>query len=123
METLARSHPDVTVTPAELDQDPFLFNCANGTIDLKTGKLEPHNPADLITQISPVNYDPEATCPTWDRFLDETVSGRIDVSLYLQQSLGMGLSGDISEQILSVWHGDGSNGKNTMIEAVLEVLE
>jgi putative DNA primase/helicase len=39
MVKLARSHPDVALDPQELDADPWLLNVANGTIDLRTGRL------------------------------------------------------------------------------------
>jgi D5-like protein len=65
----ARSEPGIPVQPAELDQDPWLLNCANGTLDLQTGQLRPHAREDLLTQCLTVPYDPEARCPIWDAFL------------------------------------------------------
>jgi putative DNA primase/helicase len=40
MVTLAESEPGVAVKPAELDRDPWLLNCLNGIIDLRTGVPE-----------------------------------------------------------------------------------
>jgi putative DNA primase/helicase len=48
MIALARSEPGVTASPGEFDEDRWLLNCRNGTIDLKTGNVRPHDPADLI---------------------------------------------------------------------------
>lgn len=59
----------IPVRPDELDADPWALNCLNGTIDLRTGKLRPHQRAELITKLVPVAYDPNATCPTWKAFL------------------------------------------------------
>src|SRR5579872_5813796 len=53
---LARTYLAVRVE--DLDADPMLFNVANGTLDLRTGELKPHNPAQLITKLSPIGYDP-----------------------------------------------------------------
>jgi D5 N terminal like/Bifunctional DNA primase/polymerase, N-terminal len=43
----AKEHAVVSNTE-DYDQNPWLFNCQNGTIDLKTGKLRPHFPFRLI---------------------------------------------------------------------------
>lgn len=113
---MAKCEATIVVTPDQLDRDDFLFNVKNGTIDLRTGDCKPHARADLITKLAPVTHDPEATCPTFGRFLDETVRGRKDLGRYLQRVLGMCLSGDITEQILIIAHGAGSNGKNTLFD-------
>jgi putative DNA primase/helicase len=65
---LAASEPGIPVTPDQLDADPWLLNVANGTLDLRSGSLRPHDPGDLITKLAPVAYDPQATCPRWQRF-------------------------------------------------------
>src|SRR5580700_7332392 len=56
MLTLAR--PYLAVRVEDHDNDPLLFNVLNGTLDLRTGELLPHDPAQLITKLSPVSYDP-----------------------------------------------------------------
>ena len=62
--SLARTEKGVPIEPKELDANLWLLNCQNGTIDLRTGKLRPPSPNDLITKIIPVEYDPDAECPT-----------------------------------------------------------
>ena len=47
---IARSRPELTVLADELDANPWLFNCQNGTIDLRTGVLQPHARADNLTK-------------------------------------------------------------------------
>lgn len=118
---LAKSEAVVVVTPDQLDQDDFLLNVTNGTVNLRTGELQPHDRADLITKLAGTAYNPDATCPTFDRFLDETVCGRKDLSRYLQQTFGMYLTGDISEQILLIEIGTGSNGKNTFTDQMTDI--
>ena len=41
---LARSAPGIPVLAEDLDADPWLLNVANGTVDLRTGDLRPHDP-------------------------------------------------------------------------------
>lgn len=119
---LARSEKEVVVRPEELDTHQWLFNVLNGTIDLKTGRLGPHRQEDLITKLTPVEYDSDATCPQFDRFLDEITVGRRDLAGYLQQIFGMALTGDIREQVLLVFHGAGANGKSTLLDLFLYIL-
>ena len=47
MSALAQAEPAIPIMPDELDTDPWLFNCNNGTVDLKTGKLYAHNRSHL----------------------------------------------------------------------------
>jgi putative DNA primase/helicase len=54
MISLARSEPGMPIAPEQLDADPWLLTCTNGTIDLRTGALLPHCRDDLITKCIPV---------------------------------------------------------------------
>jgi P4 family phage/plasmid primase-like protien len=108
---LASSDPLVAIDASEFDRGKFLFNCDNGTIDLTTGRLQPHDPRDLITKVSPVKYDPKATCPTWERFLSEIMAGRAPLVTFLQLSIGYSLSGSTREQCFFIEYGKGANGK------------
>jgi putative DNA primase/helicase len=119
---LARSEPGIPVMPAELDADPFLFNCLNGTIDLRTGELRPHRREDLITKLAPVAYDPAARCPLWEATVSAVLDDNPDLVGYLQRRYGHALTGDTSEQSLAILHGTGQNGKTTIINTALEVL-
>lgn len=77
------------------DSNHFLFNCENGTLDLNTLTFRAHDPGDFITKISPITYDPEATCPRWNQFVDEVMEGRVAVGRYLQKAVGYSLTGDL----------------------------
>src|SRR5260370_25135529 len=108
-----RSEPAVPVLPADLDRDGMLLNVLNGTIDLRTGKLREHRRSDLLTKLAPVEYNPEAKCPTWLRFLDRIMEGNAALIGYLQRVGGYSLTGDASEQALWFFYGSGANGKST----------
>ena len=54
---LARALPTIRTYSKFLNTDIYLFNCNDGTVNLRTGKLEEHNPADMITELAPVNFD------------------------------------------------------------------
>ena len=106
-----------------LNADPWLFNVQNGTFDLRTGRLRSHDPADLITFFSPVNYDPAARCPTWERFLFEVFAGDRDMVAFIQRAVGWSLTGVVKERALFFLYGDtGKNGKTTLVEAIMKLV-
>ncbi len=118
----AQTDASVQVLPHELDSDPWLFNVANGTIDLRSGDLLPHDPTHLNTKMSPVTFDPDATCPTWERFVKQVFRGDVEVIRYIKRLCGYWATGLIREQMLPIFWGGGSNGKTTFLNVILEVL-
>lgn len=119
---LAESEPSVSATSEDFDADPWLLNCANGTIDLRTGELRPHTRGDLLTRLAPVPYDPTAICPTWDAFLTHIMGGNADMLGFLQRAVGYSLTGSVQEQCLFFPYGGGANGKSTFLKAILSML-
>jgi putative DNA primase/helicase len=121
MISLARSEPSIPLKADQLDSDPWLMNVQNGTLDLRTGDLKPHERDDLITKLAPVEYDPDATAPTWEKVLEQVLPNQA-VRDFVQRYAGYSLTGDVSEQILLFLYGTGANGKSTLINALLEVM-
>jgi putative DNA primase/helicase len=117
---LAASEPGVPVLPAQLDADPFILNCTNGTLNLRSGQLRPHCRQDHLTKLCPVAYLPEATCPLWEAFLRRILNA--ELTAYLQRVIGYALTGDVREQALWFLYGTGANGKSTFLGTVLALL-
>jgi putative DNA primase/helicase len=122
MVELAKSEPGIPISPDELDTDHYLLNCLNGTLDLRTGELKPHDPKDFITKIIPVKYDPGATCPAWMDFLEIIFNWNYDLINFAQRAVGYSLTGDTSEQCIFIPYGEGENGKSTFIDTVSMLL-
>jgi putative DNA primase/helicase len=121
--------------PDQFDRDLYLFNCQNGTIDLRTGELRPHNKNDLITKISPAKYilnegeepgsgqfDLSEVAPLWDKFLRRVTNDDPELMSFLQRAAGYALTGDTSEHCLFFLHGDGRNGKSVFLNTLEYVL-
>ena len=105
------------------DRNTDLFNCQNGTLNLTTGEFRPHDPADFLTLMSGITYDPDAACPRWDTFISEVMCGDEDLALYLQKALGYALTGDTSLECLFILYGATSrNGKGTTMETFLRIM-
>jgi P4 family phage/plasmid primase-like protien len=112
----------LAVDPMALDADPWLLNCANGTVDLRTGILREHRAADLITKLAPVAYDIAAQAPRFRTFLSEIFAEDAAVVEFLGRWFGYAATGVTREQKLVFHWGKGSNGKSTLIETIESVL-
>lgn len=119
MIVLARS--EVAVTADQLDADPWLLNCANGALDLKTGELLPQTKELMVTKVSPVAYNPDAKAARWEPFL-RIVLPDPEMREFVQKAVGYSLTGDTREQALFITYGSGQNGKSTFLEAVRNVV-
>ena len=105
----------------DYDTSHYLFNCANGTYDLREMKLRKHKPEDLLQKQSPAAYVEGAQCPEWLEFLNQIYQGNQDIINFIQIYAGLCLSGEITEHFVYLW-GEGSNGKSTMLRVLMEVL-
>ncbi len=115
------------VQASALNTDPMKLNVSNGTLVVRKTDdgspyitLQPHDPADLITKITPVDYDPEAICPGYDAFLERVQPDRT-MRCFLHQWGGLSLTGDTSEEAVAIFHGGGQNGKSTWLETIAHV--
>jgi len=119
---LASTEPEVALTADAFDADPWLLNVNNGTLNLKTGKLQKHQREDLITKLAPVDWDPKAKAPRWTQFLHEITDGDRELQAYLQRIVGYGATGDVREECLFFCYGQGGNGKSKFFETIRAVL-
>jgi P4 family phage/plasmid primase-like protien len=117
---LARSY--LRIAPEDLDSDPLLFNCQNGTIDLRTGELREHRREDYLTKISPEEFDPDAQAERFERFLSEIFDGRESLVGFLRRYAGSSASGLTKDRAFVILHGVGKNGKTTLLELLRGVM-
>jgi putative DNA primase/helicase len=124
---LAQAEAGIPILPDEMDSNPWLFNCRNGTIDLRTGELIPHRREDLITKLCDLDYDPYAECPLWLQtlatfFRRDDHRKQQELIGYWQRICGYSLAGVIRDHIMPVAYGTGSNGKSTILGTMLDVF-
>jgi putative DNA primase/helicase len=111
-----------------LDRDLMKVNVNNGTLAARKTDdgtpyvvLKPHDPIDLCTKITPIDYAPAASCPVYDAFL-ERVQPKPEMRRFLHMWAGLSLTGNISEEVLAIFYGGGANGKSTWLETVAHVV-
>lgn len=112
----------LAITASQLDNNPYFFNCANGVIDLKTGNLLPHKSSYLLTKQSNIAYEPNAQCPTWEKFLQQIFPENPEIIPFLQRAVGYSLTGDTCEQCMFILHGNGANGKSTFLDTLQGIM-
>ena len=131
LEALARNLEGVPVRPDALDQDPWLLNVLNGTLNLRTGELRPHRREDYITKLCPHPFDPAAACPRFEKFMLEIMNANPDaerneraeaLAAFLQRAIGYSLTGSTRERCLFILWGSGKNGKSVLLQTVRTML-
>ena len=118
----ARGKPGMQMQTGEFDRDPWLFNCTNGTVDLRTGELREHRREDYLTLASEVAYVPDAQHDVWTRFLFETTGGDAELCAYMQHAAGYSLTGSTREKVLFFGYGPTDAGKGTFVDALLSAM-
>jgi putative DNA primase/helicase len=117
-----KGFPSIHMPLASFDADPFLLNCRNGTLDLRTGAVRPPRRDDYLTRILDIDYDPEAEAPRWESFLRRIFAGNETLIGYMRRVIGYTLTGDTSEQCLFLFYGPGANGKSVLVDVASAVL-
>lgn len=119
---LLPSEPGISIGHDEFDRHPMLLNVSNGTIDLETGKLREHDPADYITKLAFVEYRPDAKADRWLQFQTECLNDDDELVLFWQRYCGYGLTGLTHEQVWAFLYGNGENGKGVEVDSLAYTL-
>ncbi len=106
----------------DFDSDLDWFHAKNGWVQLSTGEFEPHSHSRISRRVSAVSYDPNATCPLYDAFLDTQMQLRPDQVRAIDQFSGLLLTPDITKQKMLVLIGKPGCGKSTLLDLWQDVL-
>ncbi len=133
MLSLAKADERFTLPVRELDRDPWFFGVENGVVDLRTGKLREASRDEYVTRRSPVRFNPAAKAPRWCKFIEEITASpdskdphdykaRPNLANYMQWALAYSMTGSIAEHKMFICIGEGSNGKNILLDMLLWVM-
>lgn len=120
VERLARADRRHAATPEQWDGDPWLLNTPGGVVDLKTGRVRPHDRADHMTKLATAT--PRGAAPAWSAFLESVTDGDRDLQEYLARIAGYALTGATTEQALFFLYGTGANGKSVFVNTLAAIL-
>ncbi|WP_374578312.1 phage/plasmid primase, P4 family [Phenylobacterium sp.] len=112
----------------DFDHDPLALTVRNGTLKFQREpgdglkiRFSAHDPADRITRMADVDYDPKAQAPEWERSL-AAWQPDIEMRGFLQRAIGYVATGYTHEQVFLILQGKGRDGKSTMVGALRELL-
>ena len=119
--TLGEAQHLCDVSVEKLDSDAFLLNCPTSTVNLKTGKSKPNDPADKCTKACAVDPSTEGAS-LWMDFVRRFTCGDAALAEYLQMVAGAAAVGHVYQEQLIVAYGSGGNGKSTFFNVLARVL-
>ena len=126
----------------DLDKEALALNVMNGTLrfsvveeedpdcpdpDVRRMRksarvqLDPHSQEDLITKLADVEYKSGAKAPIFEAFIGDILPHE-PVQRFVQRYLGYCLTALTREQVFALFHGEGRNGKSTLVDIVAKIL-
>ncbi|MEM9522871.1 MAG: phage/plasmid primase, P4 family [Pseudomonadota bacterium] len=125
---LTEASVSVALPLAQLNADPLAVNTLSGVLQFRdieghgwTVDLLPHDRAQLISKMCSCEYDAKAEAPIFEKFLKRIQPDPANRE-FLKRWFGYTLTGLTSEQKLLFAHGDGRNGKSTLVDLVASIL-
>lgn len=99
------------------------MNFQNCVLDLSTMETETHKPEHGFLNVLPFDYDPNATCPNWDGYIQDWMANDPDMVQLLHEFAGYCVSGDpLWLHKVLILTGDGENGKSIFMETIKRVV-
>lgn len=103
-----------------INPPPNLIFFKNGILDIDTGQLVPHDPKYFCVNVIPWDYNPQADCPKWKKWLDEVI--RQEDKAFLQEWAGYQFWRAVPEAAFTILTGTGQNGKSIWMETMAMML-
>ena len=102
--------------PIQLDM--VLINLKNGTMEFTAAgwKLRDFHPNDFLTYQLPFEFDPQATCPMFDKYLEEVLPDESS-RMVLQEFSGY-IFTDLNLEKMLMLVGTGANGKSVFFNII-----
>lgn len=96
-------------------------NFQNCTLDLNTGNPMPHSYYHYFRYVLPYDYDPNARCPMFMKYLDEVLPEK-DVQNVLAEYIGWIFLPDLKLEKVLFLYGSGCNGKSVFVDIIEALL-
>ncbi len=117
------SQSEYPIRNEQLDANNDLFNCNNGTLNMKTLEFREHRAEDLLSKIANVNYNRDASKAFFEKFMGEIMENNPDKIKFLKRALGYSLTAETKEETFFILHGSTTrNGKSTLVETIMYML-
>ncbi len=110
------------MTGDEFDRDPWMLAVSNGVIDLRDGSFRAGRPEDCLSLQGVAAFERNATCSRWLQFIEEVFDQNVGLAAFVQRVTGYCLTGLTREQVVFCLHGNGENGKGTLVETLTKAV-
>ncbi|MFM0295007.1 phage/plasmid primase, P4 family [Paraburkholderia sp. RL17-380-BIE-A] len=117
-----KAHAHLNAFP---DASPMTVCVSNGVVDLDTGELREHDARDWHRNHLEIEYQENAECPRWRKFLAEVFAPDQDQAekiAFLQEFAGYLLVPSSEHQTMLLCVGEGANGKSVTVEIMQALL-
>lgn len=106
------------------DDGGKILNVRNGLLNIVTREFTPHSPNYVTLVQFPIDYDPLAVCPVWEKCIDDWVEGEEDEGKkrLLQEFAGYCATSSMQYDKALFLIGDGANGKSTFVDTISRVI-
>ena len=113
----------LAIRAERFDNDPYLLNVKNGTINLRTMEFKQHDPKDYLTMQTRAEFSDEAEDSKWNEFIKAITEQNEQKADYLQRALGYSISGENTQDCMFILYGKSTrNGKSTLLNAIQYLL-
>jgi putative DNA primase/helicase len=119
IEKLLRIDRRHAATSKQWDNNPWILNTPEGTIDLQTGQYTERKKNYYLTKSTSIS--PNNNCPTWFKFLKKITDNNYELEAYLGRIAGYALTGNVKEHAFFFFYGSGRNGKSTFVDTLLKI--
>ena len=110
-----------SISDRKFDRNPVI-TFQNGTLEIETGKFRDFSEADCCSICMDYDYDPNASCPVWEHFIEDVTDGEPRRQEILQFMAGYVLMNDCRFQKIFLLIGSGGNGKSVYLEVIQKLF-
>ena len=110
------------ISESQLDTDDYLLNTASGVLDLKNGKILKWDKEFYMSKYINIELDKKVP-ERFVKFMNDIYQGNVELIKYVCNIFAYCLTGDIGEQEMYFFVGDGANGKSVLFELMNKILQ
>lgn len=119
-EVIGHVRANTPTTSDDFDTDDDTINMKNGLYSISGGALRPHDPTYLSVRQNGITYDPDATCPTIDKFFHEVMEAtRVEAGY---EMMGYSLLPRKRMKTATILLGPPNSGKGTYMRLLAEFV-
>lgn len=120
---LTLAAPLMEIAISVFDSHWYYWNFRNGTVDLRTCEIVPHDPAHYITNVIDYNFDYQAISPLFDSWIVQIMAQNTNLADFVISCFGYTATGSCKEQVLFCCYGPtGANGKSVLFDLMASVF-